>query len=283
MSVARKIAIGAGATALLAWVVHGPLGGGQAFLDNLKGEADARLAGEGLGNVHIAFPDSPASRVAHLSGDATPVQQSDALKLVRAVGGSAGAVWQAGEAQAAEAEKALAAADQAAPANGAAPNAGLSPAAMPKPTVTPTPKPVVAAKPAPAPAPVAVAQPVAANSCQRLVDAAVGGRVMSFRSGSAWLNPTSQRIIADVAGALRRCKDYALEVSGHTDNAGDESINRVMSQERANRVRDALVASGIAGDALAGRGYGSSRPIRAGNAVDPANRRITFTVTKGGV
>lgn len=283
MSVARRIAIGAGATMLLAWLVHGPLGRGQAFLDELKGEADARLAGEGLGNVHIAFPDAPASRVAQLSGEATLAQQGEALTLVRAVGGSAGAVWQAGARQAAEAEAALAAAEQTALVNDAAPGAGLSPAAMPRPTVAPTPTPIVTPEPAATPAPVAVAQPVSANDCQRLVDAAVGGRVMSFRSGSAWLNPGSRRIIADVAGALRRCKGYALEISGHTDNAGDESVNRVMSQERADRVRDALVASGVAGNALAGKGYGSSRPIRAGNAADPANRRITFTVTKGGV
>jgi OOP family OmpA-OmpF porin len=121
-----------------------------------------------------------------------------------------------------------------------------------------------------------------AGQCQKAIDGAVGGRVMSFQSGSAWLNATSLAIIKDVAIALKGCKGYTLDIAGHTDSVGDEGVNRIMSEERAKRVRDALVAKGIAGSAVSAKGYGSSRPIHAGQAADPANRRITFTVNGAG-
>jgi OOP family OmpA-OmpF porin len=124
--------------------------------------------------------------------------------------------------------------------------------------------------------------PVPSGQCQQAVDGAVGGRVMSFQPGSAWLNATTRAIVKDVAATLKHCSGYALEVAGHTDNQGDEGINRIMSEERAKRVRDELVARGVSDKLLSARGYGSSRPVRAGQAGDPANRRITFTVSAGG-
>ncbi len=105
---------------------------------------------------------------------------------------------------------------------------------------------------------------------------------MSFRSGSAWLNPQSNKMIDDVAAVLKRCRVYGIEIGGHTDGNGDEGVNRTMSQERANRVREALIAKGVPAGAVAARGYGSGRPIRPGNTLDPANRRISFTISRGG-
>lgn len=207
-----KIMVGAGATALMAWVFHGPLGQGDAFL---------------------------AKRAA--AAAAAPEE------------GKAGQ----------EAAQAVAAAEQAPPVNAVALTA------------------IPEAKPTPLPAVVIPASAVPAGQCQKAVDGAVGGRVMSFQPGSAWLNTTSLRIIKDVARTLKQCSDYRVEIAGHTDNSGDEGINRLMSEERARRVRDALVEKGLSAKALSARGYGSSRPV-AGNVADPANRRITFTVTAGG-
>jgi OOP family OmpA-OmpF porin len=124
--------------------------------------------------------------------------------------------------------------------------------------------------------------PVPVGQCQQAVDDAVGGRVISFQPGSAWLNAKTRAIVKDVSATLKHCSGYALEVAGHTDNQGDEGINRIVSEERAKRVRDELVARGVSDKLLSARGYGSSRPVRAGQAGDPANRRITFTVSAGG-
>jgi len=268
-------------TALIALVAHGPMGMGASFMAQLQEHARAVLATKGLGDVKVSFPDSPYARVAHLSGDVPQERQADAVRLLRTLRGSAGAMWDGGREALADAggsvpppANAVNAAEPA-PAQPSPP----APAATPSPTPTPTPSATPAPKPAPAAAAAAAAQP---GPCQGGVDKALGGRVMSFRSGSAWLNPQSRRMIADVAAALKPCRGYALVIGGHTDASGSEAVNAAMSRERAERVRAALVEQGVPAGAVTARGYGSTRPLPATNAADPANRRISFTVTGGG-
>jgi OOP family OmpA-OmpF porin len=297
-----KIMFGAGATALLAWGLHGPLGQGAAFIADLQIHARSALAAAGVTGVQVDYPDNPYARTASLSGDVPPIDQNRASDIMRGLNGSAGAVW------AVTSATAMAAADNAAsppadsdaqnraaslaqvmadmeaplPDEPAAPAQRAAPAPAAKPTPTP-PAPKLAAVAIPTPPPKTISvTPLAANQCQRTIDSALAGRVMSFRSGSAWLNPQSNAMIADVAAALKRCGSYALEIGGHTDGNGTEGVNRAMSQERANRVREALIARGIPAGALMAKGYGSASPLRAGNMRDPANRRISFTVTRGG-
>jgi OOP family OmpA-OmpF porin len=232
-----KIAIGAAGTAVLALVLHGPLGQGAAYQARLAPHGQTPMLAQAEHSVQAAINAAPANDMAVMAS---------------------------------------AAASSPAKAPIPAPSPKASAAAAP--AARPVPSPTAKA----APVPVAVAAPAPAGSCQNGVDAAVAGRVMSFQSGSAWLNPTSQAIIRDVASALRRCDGYHVEIAGHTDGTGDEWINRTMSQERATRVRDALVARGISASLVSAKGYGSSRPVRAGDLANPANRRITFTVTQGG-
>lgn len=292
MSDGLKIAIGGCVTALLAWGLHGPLGQGKAFIDRLQVQARTELALRGLGDIQVRFAESPYSRTALLSGTTDIVRQSEVRAALRMMDGAGALSWSEPAPGAAPVVAAAAEgmdlSSVAAAMEPATPVVALSPAALsarpetPPPDVVPALVPVASAGATPAPGPAAGGAPVPLAQCQSAVDGAIGGRTVSFRSGSAWLNPTSRAIVADVAAALRRCQGYALEVGGHTDGHGGEALNREMSRERADRVRDALVEQGIAASALSARGYGSSRPLRSGQPGDPANRRITFTVSGGG-
>jgi outer membrane protein OmpA-like peptidoglycan-associated protein len=71
-----------------------------------------------------------------------------------------------------------------------------------------------------------------------------------------------------------------IEVQAHSDNSGDAAYNQYLSEERANSVRDYLIAKGIAPDRIEAKGYGESQPIadndtREGRA---ANRRVELKV-----
>lgn len=122
----------------------------------------------------------------------------------------------------------------------------------------------------------------AIETCQSAIDQAVAGRTLSFRSGSAYLSPQSNRIIRDVAGVLRQCPGLQVEIGGHGNATGGAAINQSMSEERAKRVRDALVIRGVPPDVLSVKSYGASKPANAAEAKDPANRRVVFTVRNGG-
>lgn len=71
-----------------------------------------------------------------------------------------------------------------------------------------------------------------------------------------------------------------IEISGHTDNVGDDKYNQVLSENRAKAVYDYLVSKGIAKERLAYKGYGETKPLEtndtdAGRAI---NRRTEFKV-----
>jgi OOP family OmpA-OmpF porin len=85
-------------------------------------------------------------------------------------------------------------------------------------------------------------------------------------------------VLDEVADALSPCVGSIIAVTGHTDGNGDTDANLALSRARAEAVRWALVGRGIPADGLRAAGYGSERPIEGLAPVDPANRRIEFSV-----
>ena len=113
------------------------------------------------------------------------------------------------------------------------------------------------------------------------VVAALNLGAIGFASGSSDV-PVSAAPLLDMAaraiGALPAATRLAL--IGHTDNQGIQDANMALSVQRAEAVRQALVARGVAAGRLVARGAGDARPI-ASNATDEgrfANRRIEFAV-----
>ena len=103
------------------------------------------------------------------------------------------------------------------------------------------------------------------------------GRIL-FGSGTAEFADGSGTRIDAIAGLLRRHPDVRVEIEGHTDASGPARENLALSQRRANAVRDALVAAGVARDRLVAYGYGEGVPL-ADNATPEGrarNRRIEF-------
>jgi len=103
-----------------------------------------------------------------------------------------------------------------------------------------------------------------------------------FETGSAALDRRSHAVLDKAVATLREYTDVRLEIQGHTDSQGADAANLALSQARAEAVRAYLVDSGVAGDRLAAKGYGESRPVgdngtREGRA---RNRRIEFKMVQ---
>ena len=126
--------------------------------------------------------------------------------------------------------------------------------------------------------------PTTNSSCQEKVDAAIAGRKLSFRSGSAYISRESNEIIDSVAEALQTCSGYAIAIGGHTDDNGNAEVNKTMSQERADRVRAGLIDRGISENLVTAKGYGPEQPLAEGSGpeADATNRRIEFKILAGG-
>jgi len=105
------------------------------------------------------------------------------------------------------------------------------------------------------------------------------GQVM-FYVGKATLLPGARQKLNQVADALRDETDHSIMVEGYTDSTGSDQTNEILSQKRADAVRDYLVAHGIKADMIKARGQGKSNPI-ATNATATGramNRRVEIVV-----
>ncbi len=101
---------------------------------------------------------------------------------------------------------------------------------------------------------------------------------IAFEPGSATVAEHSARVLDKLSETLKHCGPAPLEVQGHTDSQGRESMNQNLSQARAQSVLNALTARRIDTRTYVAKGYGESTPI-ADNATEEgreANRRIEF-------
>ena len=103
-------------------------------------------------------------------------------------------------------------------------------------------------------------------------------RGVNFESGSAAITPDSYSVLDQVVKSLKAYPEVRVEIAGHTDNVGKDEYNLVLSQKRADSVKQYLVNAGVSADHLVTKGYGESSPI-ASNATPAGradNRRIEF-------
>jgi len=103
-----------------------------------------------------------------------------------------------------------------------------------------------------------------------------------FASGQAELDPASYPVIDDIGKTLVNWPELKIEIGGHTDSQGAESLNQELSQARAQAVLDYLIARfpTIQAGQFTAVGYGESQPI-AGNNIPEGraqNRRVEFKV-----
>ncbi|MHA8095676.1 OmpA family protein [Aquirufa antheringensis] len=73
-----------------------------------------------------------------------------------------------------------------------------------------------------------------------------------------------------------------VEISGHTNDIGDEAPNKVLSEKRANAVKEFLIANGINDKMLISIGYGETKPTVPNDSEShrAQNRRVELKFIK---
>jgi len=82
-----------------------------------------------------------------------------------------------------------------------------------------------------------------------------------FRSGSADLRPKHAKFLDAVAALSKSCEVMTIVIGGHSDYTGGEHLNQVLSEDRAEAVRAALVERGVDAKQLETRAYSYRQPI----------------------
>ena len=109
-------------------------------------------------------------------------------------------------------------------------------------------------------------------------------KAMQFPVGQSVILPENYALLGKVQRAIRAFGEPDVIIGGHTDSTGPEPLNEHLSQQRAEAVRQYLVANGtLPYDKIIAVGYGSMRPL-ATNATEKGraiNRRIDITISPG--
>ena len=102
---------------------------------------------------------------------------------------------------------------------------------------------------------------------------------VNFDSGKAQIRAESYLRLDSVVEYMAHKKGARIEISGHTDNAGNAKANKDLSLRRAQACRDYLVSKGIDGARIVAVGYGDEKPIALNSTEEgrQKNRRIEAT------
>ncbi len=105
---------------------------------------------------------------------------------------------------------------------------------------------------------------------------------IQFPVGKSVILPKNYTLLSKVQRAIRTLGDVDVVIEGHSDSTGSSELNEHLSEQRADAVRQYLVANEtLSYDKIIAVGYGSIRPIApnktaAGRAL---NRRIDLIIT----
>jgi outer membrane protein OmpA-like peptidoglycan-associated protein len=131
------------------------------------------------------------------------------------------------------------------------------------------------------------AQQSSAEQVQAQFGAALAARplppasfTLYFVEGRNEFTAESRRDFDAVFTEIARRPVPDLVVIGHTDTVGSATFNDNLSRQRADVVRNALVARGIAAERIVVVGRGEREPVvpTADNVAEPRNRRVEIQV-----
>ncbi|KAF0129601.1 MAG: OmpA/MotB domain-containing protein [Bacteroidetes bacterium] len=101
-----------------------------------------------------------------------------------------------------------------------------------------------------------------------------------YETGLAVIKDESKQELDAVVDFLRLNKNVTIEISGHTDNTGNDSLNQHLSEKRAESVKSYLLDKGIEAGRIQTKGYGSSCPMMPNDTDEgrAANRRTEMEI-----
>jgi outer membrane protein OmpA-like peptidoglycan-associated protein len=107
-----------------------------------------------------------------------------------------------------------------------------------------------------------------------------------FDFDKATLRNISKVEIKNLLIFMKRYPNLIVEISGHTDNKGDDAYNQKLSQERSQAVVKRLTENGISPKRMIAKGYGETMPVKPNTLPDGSdnpegrqlNRRVEFKI-----
>lgn len=99
---------------------------------------------------------------------------------------------------------------------------------------------------------------------------------IQFETASAVIKSESFDDLDEIFRSATVAEGLKLAIYGHTDNTGNDILNRELSERRAKAVRDYMLDKGLSEVRIEYKGYGSSQPIASNSTAEgkAQNRRV---------
>ena len=104
--------------------------------------------------------------------------------------------------------------------------------------------------------------------------------ILYFFENSTEIVPNSRATLTALLAEVARRQAVEVQITGHTDRVGQVADNDLLSQERAEAVRDMLVKNGLKGNFVRTVGRGEREPLipTPDEQPEPRNRRVEVIV-----
>lgn len=93
------------------------------------------------------------------------------------------------------------------------------------------------------------------------------------------VHPEAEEFLKNLAIVLKEMDVKNFEIDGHTDSDGSDEYNQVLSEKRANSVKNFLVSQGVTAE-ITTKGYGESKPVASNDTAEgkQKNRRVEIII-----
>ena len=93
------------------------------------------------------------------------------------------------------------------------------------------------------------------------------------------VHPEAEEVLKNLAIVLKEMDVKNFEIDGHTDSDGSDEYNQVLSEKRANSVKNFLVSQGVTAE-ITTKGYGESKPVASNDTAEgkQKNRRVEVII-----
>lgn len=103
---------------------------------------------------------------------------------------------------------------------------------------------------------------------------------LEFETGKDVIKQASLPSLTELAEVLKKKSAWGLQISGHTDNVGDDQKNLILSKKRAEAVKAFMVSQGIDAARLSTLFFGETMPIATNDTPEgrQKNRRVEMKI-----
>ena len=119
-----------------------------------------------------------------------------------------------------------------------------------------------------------------AEEIEKSVRALLKTNHINFKKSSAEITTKSQKVLDNIIAQFPSKRGYLLTIQGHTDTGGARRVNFLLSQARADEVKEYFIDKGFRAEDIQAKGFGEMKLLFPKKPHSVLNRRVEIYVKR---